>query len=138
MNRISVIDASIAVKWFLTDDLDRESTIEILERIRREPEKFAVPELFYSEMLSVLCRLVSNSSVVKSHFEALEQLGIERIGQGRLLMMRTIDIAQGYKLTGYDAIYAATAELCGGIWFTADAKTHRKIASLKISKLLGE
>ena len=137
MREITVIDASIAVKWFLASDPHRDSALAIFEGVRQHPEKFAVPELFYAEMLSVLCRLVSKDSDIKAHFEALEQLGIERIGQGHSVMRRAIEIAAGYKLTGYDAIYAATADLCGGIWITADLKAHRKIASLKISKLLG-
>ena len=53
---IWVIDASVAVKWFLKDETHPQAEA-ILERLISEPEFFAVPELFCFEVFSVLsCR----------------------------------------------------------------------------------
>ena len=39
-------------------------------------------------------------------------------------------------MTGYGAVYAASAKLTGGCWLTADAQAHRRIRRLKISKVV--
>lgn len=132
-----VLDASVAIKWFVTDEPGADEAIELLDRIRDAPEEFVVPELFFNEMLAVLIRLGGrDDSAVRSYLEALQDLGLERVGNGRELLARAADLACAHGVTGYDAVYAASAELVGGCWVTADARAHRKIRHLRISKLV--
>ena len=53
---IWVIDASVAVRWFLEDERNDE-TDSILEGVIEDPRLFAVPELFSFEVYAVLQRL---------------------------------------------------------------------------------
>jgi len=130
-----VLDASVAIKWFVEGETGRADALDLLDRIRDDPSAFVVPELFYNEMLAVLARLVGSDGVaLRGHLEALQDLGMERVGNGRELIARASGIASRYRLSGYDSIYAACADLTGGCWLTADLRAHRRIQHLRISR----
>lgn len=134
---IQVLDASVAIKWFLADEPGRDEALAFLDQVRDDPVRFVVPELFFNEMLAVLARLLGkDSSALRAYLDALQDLGFERIGNGRELLAAAADLACGFGLTGYDSIYAATAQLVGGEWVTADAKAHKKIQRLRISRVV--
>ncbi|MCC6765531.1 MAG: type II toxin-antitoxin system VapC family toxin [Deltaproteobacteria bacterium] len=130
-----VLDASVAVKWFVPGEGGRAEALDILDQVHHARHAFAVPELFFNEMLAVLARLSDKDvAVVRSYMEALQDLGFERIGNGRELLACAADLACAHRLTGYDAVYAASAKLTGGCWLTADAQAHRRVKRLNISK----
>ncbi|MBM4265600.1 MAG: type II toxin-antitoxin system VapC family toxin [Deltaproteobacteria bacterium] len=134
---LQVLDASVAIKWFIKDEPGRLEAIRILDDVRDAPERFAVPELFLNEMLAVLVRLLAGKpGELHGYLGALQDLGLQRVGNGRELLERAVDLASRYDLSGYDAVYAATAQLTDGCWLTADARAHRKIQRLKISKVV--
>ena len=79
--RLFVLDASVAVKWFVPGETGRAEAIELFERVHHARDAFAVPELFFNEMLAVFARLAGNdAAAVGSYMEALQDLGFERIG----------------------------------------------------------
>jgi predicted nucleic acid-binding protein len=132
---LEILDASVAIKWFVPQEVGRPEALRILDEIRDTPGRFAVPELFFNEMLAVLARLVgADDESLRLYLDALQDLGFERIGNGRDLLARAAELACGYGLTGYDATYAAGAQLTGGMWLTADLRAHKKIQSLGISR----
>ena len=133
----TIIDASVAIKWFVKDERGKSQAMTVLDKVRESPSDFAVPELFFNEMHAMLVRLTpKDANSTKDYLRALEGLGLHRLGNGHELLATAIDLASEYKLTGYDAIYAAYAKLTGGIGITADASTHRKIKKLKLSQTL--
>jgi predicted nucleic acid-binding protein len=134
--KVRVIDASVAIKWFVTEESKYDEAMAILDSIQDDPEQFAVPELFFNEMLSVFCKLLSDDQQIQEYLKILEGLGLRRIGNGSELLGLAATIATKQGLTGYDAVYAAAAKLIEGQWLTADAKAHKRIASLKVSVLL--
>ena len=86
-------------------------------------------------MLAVLARLLGrDTAALQRYLNDLQDLGFERIGNGREFLTRAADLACAQGLTGYDAVYAASAQLTGGCWLTADLKAHRKVRHLRISK----
>lgn len=132
-----IVDASVAIKWFVPGEVGREEALGILDRVRDAPAEFAVPELFFNEMLAVLTRLARReNAAVRSYLDALQDLGFARIGNGRELLACAADLACTHGLTGYDALYAATAKLTRGCWLTADARAHRMIRHLRLSKIV--
>jgi predicted nucleic acid-binding protein len=133
--RMLVIDASVAAKWFV-DEPGSEAARAILMGVRDEPRLFSVPELFFIEMLSVLSRLAESEAQLKELLGILEDLGIARVALGHEMLDKAAEFAFGWGLSAYDAVYAASADLLGGIWLTADARAHGKIAALGISRLL--
>lgn len=132
---IVVVDASVAIKWFV-HEANRAEALSLLDEVGSDPQHFAVPELFYNEMLSVLCRLLSSESEINGHLRSLQEMAWTRVGHGRDLLETAVHFSKHHGLRGYDAIYAATAKLLKGSWVTADAEAHHKIHKLGLSRLV--
>lgn len=135
MSQITVIDASVAIKWFV-EEKTQNTALAILEEIQNKPAQFAVPELFFNEMLGVLCRLSQDSRTIQSYMAALENLGFYRVGNGHELIGQAARIACHYRVSGYDAVYVATAHLLRGKWLTADKEAAKRVQSLKLARVL--
>lgn len=133
---IKIVDASVAIKWFV-DEEGRDEALGCLEEIRSDPRHFAVPELFFEEMFSVFCRLIPSAGSVIDSINLLQDLGMARLGNGRKTLEEAARISKRFKLSGYDSLYVANAYLVDGLWITADKRAHLKLASLKISRLIG-
>lgn len=134
---IQIIDASVAVKWFVSEEFLKDEAFEVLDKIKDSPREFAVPELFFNELLSVLCRLLDDSRQIQGFMTDLQDLGFIRLGNGRETLSQAILLAKKFNLSGYDAVYAANAKLTQGVWITADGEAHKKIVGLRISRYLG-
>jgi predicted nucleic acid-binding protein len=132
---VIVLDASVAAKWFVLER-DSDKAKRVLDQVQEEPEAFAVPELFFVEMLNVLSRTDPSTPRVRQYMSDLEDLGLTRLAHGHDLLGAAAALACDRGLSGYDAIYAATAQMLEGTWLTADDKAHRKISALRISRLL--
>jgi predicted nucleic acid-binding protein len=129
---IWVIDASVAIKWFIAEE-SQPAAEEVLTSLIDRPQAFAVPELFAFEVFSVLNRLHPQPRLV---FEK----GVIPLLQGGLLRMPMTQslaaLAQRFirlGLTGYDACYAALALDLKGLWLTYDHRAHRAIQKEKVS-----
>lgn len=133
---IQIIDASVAIKWFVDNEPRRDRAVAVLHQIRDFPGDFAVPELFFNEMLSVLCRILDDPKEISGYLDALQNLGLARLGNGRETLFEAAELAKKFRLSGYDAVYLANAKLVRGVWITADEAAHRKISRLKLSRLL--
>ena len=132
-----VIDASVALRWFLKDE-DHPHASAVLRSVIAQPEFFAVPELFAYEVYAVLCRL-------HPHGDEVFISGVLPLLNGGLLrqpMTETMAmLAANYVkkgLTGYDACYAALAEELKGIWLTFDEKAERLLATEEIAHNLSK
>lgn len=133
--KLQILDASVAIKWFVPDEAGYSEALQILDEVRDSPSHFAVPELFFNEMLAVLVRLIDgDGATLQIYLDAIQDLGLERIGNGRGLLACAAKLACEHGLAGYDAVYAASAQLTNGCWLTADIRAHRKIQRLEISR----
>jgi predicted nucleic acid-binding protein len=130
-----IVDASVAVKWFV-DEPSRDGALSVLSAITADPKPYVVPELFFNEMLSVLARLTCDVETLTSHVSDLEGLGLARIANGHDLLVTAAKLCVEFRLSGYDAVYAALAKLMRGTWLTADAKAHKKVSALGLSRLV--
>ena len=134
---IWVIDASVAIRWFLSDEADPVAD-QVLRRVIDEPESFAVPELFAFEVFSVLCRLHPHGP--RAFHDGMMPLldgGLFRQPMTETLGARAAALL-GHGLTGYDACYAALARDLGGAWLTFDRKAHARISAEGVSCCLAE
>lgn len=135
---MTVLDASVAIKWFVTDEPLVREAADVLDEIERDPSSFLVPELFMNEVLAVLCSLPgSRPERVKEAIGLVEALGLTRIGNGHQLLSLAAEFADRWKLSGYDAVYVALAELSHGVWLTADARAVRRVGRRHLVRLLG-
>ena len=135
---ITVVDASVALKWFVADEPLVDAAARVLDEIERDPSPYLVPELFMNELLAVLCRRHgSRTAKVKEALALVEALGLTRVGNGHDLLALAADLAGRWKLSGYDAVYVALAASCGGVWLTADARAARRVERSDLVRLLG-
>ncbi len=133
--KLTILDASVALKWFFQEK-DSDKASSILDEVQDHPEQFVVPELFFNETLHVFCKEIPEKEKIIECIEALQNLGLTRLGNGHEVLKKAVEISKTYQIGGYDSIYAANAFLLEGVWLTADEKAHRKIEKLKISKFL--
>jgi predicted nucleic acid-binding protein len=134
---IWVIDASVAVRWFIEEEAHSHAD-EILTRLIERPDTFAVPELFAFEVYAVLQRLhPAGLKVYREGMLPLLQSGIFRQPMTESLAVRA-DRFVKKGLTGYDASYAALAKDLKGLWLTYDEKAHRLIETERVSCFVGK
>ena len=127
-----VLDASVAVRWFLKDE-SHPNADEVLKRLIDHPELFAVPELFSFEVYAVLCRVhpSGHNVFVKGMIPVLNCGILRQPMTEKLVEGAAVFIKRG--LTGYDACYAALARDINGIWITFDEKAHKRLAGENVS-----
>jgi predicted nucleic acid-binding protein len=132
---IWVIDASVAVRWFLETE-SHPNADAVLERVVQQANSFAVPELFAFEVHAVLCRVHPDGArVFEECMMPLLEGGIYRQPMmPGLARLAAPFVKRG--LMGYDACYAALAAELKGCWITFDEKAHQRIRALKVSHSL--
>lgn len=134
-----VLDASVALKWFVADEPQKDEALAVLDDLANRPQEYLVPELFMNEILAVLCRLPgATTEKVAEALSLIERLGLRRVGNGHEVLSRAVGYAISWRLTGYDAVYVALASLVGGIWLTADARAAGKVKQDSLVRLLSQ
>lgn len=132
-----VLDASVAARWFIKDNEQHNAEL-VLKKLIKEPECFAVPELFTYEILSVLYRHHPDAQLIyKEDIDRILHMGILRYPMTDNIYTRA-DRFIKIGLTGYDAVYVALAEELEGLWLTFDIKAHNLIANEGLSVNLFE
>jgi len=106
-----VLDASVAVKWFLHDELSPEARA-VLDRVRDDGA--LVPALFRWEVQSVVVRAYRDGRLSEELMEtaltSLRDLPIAIEDPGRRLMFGgEAALSLRYDVTPYDAAYLAVA-----------------------------
>jgi len=134
---IWVIDASIAIRWFLRDEAHPNADA-VMQKLIDRPGYFAVPELFAFEVYAVLCRIhpAGQAAYVKGMIPVLNggifrQPMTEKLASGAACFIKK-------GLTGYDACYAALARELKGAWLTFDEKAHNCLQGEDLSFCLAE
>jgi predicted nucleic acid-binding protein len=129
---IWVIDASVAVRWFIEEESHLHAD-RVLDKMLSFPERFAVPELFCFEVYSVLCRIhPQGDDVFLKGMIPILNCGILRYPMTEgLALQASVFLNKG--LTGYDACYAALAKELKGRWLTFDEKAHQLIKRSHVS-----
>jgi predicted nucleic acid-binding protein len=131
-----VIDASVAARWYLLDE-SHASADAVLQRVIEQPELFAVPEVFFFEVLAVLGRVHPRAAeTYQEAFLPVVEAGVFRHPMTAGLAERSSRfLAAG--LTGYDACYAGLAAELGAQWITFDRRAHGLIRKQNVSVYLG-
>lgn len=131
MNRIN-IDASILVKWFYPED-ELEKASQLFSEIENREIGILIPPSATLELSNAL--LVAKKFTVQDTKRAMEKLysfTLEIHAENGNLIKKTIEIAENWKITTYDAVFVALSEIEGVPLFTADYKHHKKEISRHI------
>lgn len=122
-----VIDANVAVKWFLDRNGEPfvDQALELLDRHENGQVQFVVPDLFWAEVGNIFWKAVRLGRCSRREAER----GLAVLLTSRLPSVPTIGlIAQAFKIasqfdrTVYDSLYVALASESGIELITADEK----------------
>lgn len=119
-----VIDACVAVKWFMPEPLS-----DAADAILGQTEARIAPEHMLVEVGNTLLKTVRAGGITLDHAsEALAKLDrLVQLRSTRLLAVRAIEIADTVGCTNYDALYVAAAERWDADLVTADRSLVRQL-----------
>lgn len=117
-----VLDTSVAIAWFFSDEPHREQAMAVRRQVRDAPHRYLVPPLFHAEFVHVLARKSGrDAGFVDTALRLWFRLGVRTLALSEAALLRTGHWAcRG--LSGYDATFLALAEDLGGRWLTADER----------------
>lgn len=106
-----VVDASLALQWFLDDESDREYSLGVLASLAEN--RAIVPALWFYEVGNGLLMAYRRQRItleqVEGFLQRLEALPIEEARESPKDVLALIRVANAHGLTSYDAAYLATA-----------------------------
>lgn len=123
MSNVDVVDASVAIKWVVAEELsDRaHSLLEEYSRLRR---RFVAPPHLYSEVANALHQRMRRQDLaaaeVDAALDAFIALDIQTIGPPDLYR-RALALARTHRLNSiYDTLYVALADMLEADLWTDD------------------
>ncbi len=118
-----IVDASVAVKWFVAEDLRAEA-----RELIRSTEEFEAPDFILAEVSNVLWRKILKGEIENAQArEISQQLPdlFSHLYPTELLHGRALEIAICLRHPVYDCLYLACVEEAGeGRVVTADRRFH--------------
>ena len=134
-----VIDASVAVKWFIADatvETDVDRALQLLASAQRDEARFLQPPHWVSEVTAVLVRLAPKT--VRSSVEALMALAFVKTANDVDHYQRAISLALKLDHHLFDTLYHAVALEEKATLITADRKYYDKAKRLGSVLMLEE
>ena len=128
-----VVDASVAAKWYLKEELSEEAA-RVIEAGARGEARLLAPVLLAAELGNVLWQRHRREELsveeIRDVWAAFEAAPLALVEMERL-MPASLEVAVGYGCTVYDALYVALAEAYaadGAVLVTADRRLLRQLA----------
>ena len=123
---IHVVDASVAVKWFVREDFSDEAVA-----LRNSAAELHAPDWIMLEVAHAVLKKWRNGEVASEQARLMVRMLPARMAHlhhAAALVERALDIAIAIDHPVYDCLYLACAEMSGGVVVTADDEF---LASLK-------
>lgn len=135
MSNKTVLDASVAVKWF-TRETGHTQAVALREAHIQQKTTLIAPDLLTYEIANALRYNPNlNPSDTQQAVKAINMLGVALYPPTENLISKAIDIAYKHSITIYDASYIALAEELDTQLVTADNKLASKLDSNRIISL---
>jgi predicted nucleic acid-binding protein len=120
--RLAILDASVAVKWFVTDNEDGvDEALALLASHKEAETRLIGPALLAYELLSAL-RKRSDSPKLTDAMDGFHDAGVFLVPPDRELMTAAARICVERGTSASDAAYAALAQLLDAELVTADRR----------------
>lgn len=130
------IDASIAIKWYLTDESDTEMAANMLIDYKEHRVNFIVPRLFYYEMINSVHIAVQRKRITENDgMEVLKDIFLieTTVVDSDELIKNAYLNARKYTISVSDALYLGIAKEHGTVLYTADRKFYNSMKGKKDS-----
>lgn len=140
--KVVVLDASVAVKWFLSPKDERltDEALALYREFLQQKISFLVPDIFWAEVGSAFWKAVRLGRFQKASAQeaiaALAQCELPTFSIASLLE-RAFLIATTFDRSVYDALYVALAVQSGAELITADERLANALAARFPVKWLG-
>ncbi|HET6351523.1 MAG TPA: type II toxin-antitoxin system VapC family toxin [Coriobacteriia bacterium] len=132
---IVVVDASVVVKWFLTDDEDGVAeAAELLAEHAASRARLVAPALLAHEVFGVFVRRLPRAEV-QGAIDAFFDVDVHLIPADRLLLHDAAELVARRQVAAFDSTYVALAQVLDCELATADrrlARTVGKSARLRV------
>lgn len=128
-----VVDASVALKWFLEDEDHVENATRLLRRFASGDVDLTAPYFIRYEVASALemahvqQRITSADRLRKLSAFLSSQIYAPRDDDA--LLIAATDLSGRYRISPYDAVYLALAARLDCLYVTADARLFERIES---------
>lgn len=133
-----VLDASLAIQWFLEDEADREYSLKALQQL--EQQHAIVPSLWLYEVGNGLLMAHRRKRISVEQLDAylmrLTKLPINIASNSPKELFDLPHLAQKYGLTNYDAAYLALAMKLGVPLATTDALLKQATIAVGLAPLV--
>lgn len=134
-----VIDASLALRWFLDDEADREYALTILASLSKS--RAVVPMLWFYEVGNGLVTAYRRKRVtldqIQGFLQRVKALPINAAEYTSAEVLEIPAVAQLHNLTNYDAAYLALAIRLGLPLSTTDAELRRAAIAAGVAVATG-
>jgi predicted nucleic acid-binding protein len=120
---IFVVDASVAIKWFIRETLHQEAL-----RLLDSPDALHAPDLLAAEVTNNAWKKARIGEIGEGQAMDIARTirhGTPILYPSALFNERALELAFLLDHPAYDCFYLACAEIVGGPLITADAKFHR-------------
>ena len=115
-----VVDASVAVKWFLSaDESSVDEAAALLAQHAAGDIRLVAPALIVHELMGVFVRRLRGPQVAEA-LDAFYDAGVHLISPDHALMARAAELASQCQLSAFDSAYAAVAASLECTLATAD------------------
>ncbi len=136
-----VIDASVALKWYLSDEEEGMRALEILDGHVSGGIELHAPALLEFEMANGLTIAARRARVsaqeIATAMEGFLEIGIE-LHPIAPYIEKVFDFTKRYGITAYDAAYAALAAELGTSVITADRRLFEAAGEAGCIELIGK
>ncbi|MDI6752983.1 MAG: type II toxin-antitoxin system VapC family toxin [Thermodesulfobacteriota bacterium] len=140
--RRAVLDASVVLKWYLSDEDHGQAALDLLKRYLADDLEIIVPSLLEYEVINGLVvaqkRGRLREEVIISAIEGFANLGMRTVGVSGLYS-RVVYFCRAFNRSAYDASYLALAEAERIPFITADETLYKAVKKdLELVKWLGD
>ena len=129
-----VIDANVAIKWFVTESLHAEA-----RHLLGGGDDLHAPDFLVVELANVAWKKAKRQEITRQQAEQISTAcldGVPVLHASSALVERATRIALDLDHPVYDCIYIACAEAVGGVLVTADEKMMRTAENTKFQRLI--
>src|SRR5215469_7633190 len=129
---MAVIDASVWIARFKTDDKFHEQAKQIIRSLIANQEKVRIPAIAFTEVAGAIKRITQDSNVARRAVLFMKDTEPEVFVDFGVLEPIATEIAINHSIKGADACYLAVAKITKSNLYTFD--TQQKEAFDSISK----
>jgi len=129
-----VIDANVAIKWFVMENLHAEA-----RRLLEGGDDLYAPDYMVIELANVAWKKAKRQEIARQQAEQISSAcldGVPVLHASSALLERAMRIALDLDHPVHDCLYIACAEAVDGVLVTADEKMVRTVEGTKFRRLI--